>query len=126
MKHMGRKMKGIYFLLIFYVLISSTFANNCGNCGMHGTNLTNSGFANAGSGTGQPVCLADSYPGQNISCGCDLNNSVVVNSTDLFGRVLGPMMAYQKVNLTYWADLDIRKIPHLVTNMSQVGPDWRS
>ena len=121
---MGRKMKGIYFLLIFYVLISSTSANNCGNCGLHGTHLTNNGFANAGSGTGQPVCLADSYPGQNISCDCpDLNNSVVVNATDLFGQSLGPKTVYNKVNLTYWADLDISKIPHLITNMSQVGPD---
>lgn len=117
-------MREIYYLLIFYVLLSSAFANNCGNCGMHGANFTNNGFANAGSGTGRPVCLADSYPGQNISCGCpDLNNTVVANATDQYGHSLGPKVVYQKVNLTYWADLDIRKIPQLVTNLSQIGPD---
>jgi len=117
-------MRGIYSVLIFYLLISCAAASGCEECGMHWASHTNSGFATAVSGAGRPVCPAQSYPGQNITCGCpDLNNSVVVNATDSFGQSLGPKTVYEKVNLSYWADLDISKIPHLVTNMSQVGPD---
>lgn len=118
-------MKGIYVILIFYVLLSCSSANNCGDCEMHRANLSNIGFVNAYSGSGMPVGPHDAYESMNISYrGCpDLNNTVVANATDLFGHVLGPKVVYQQINLTYWADLDITKIPHLVANMTEVGPD---
>jgi predicted nucleic acid-binding Zn finger protein len=65
------------------------------------------------------------FEGVNTSyCGCaDMVNTAVVNSTDQFGHVIGPKVTYVKVNLTYFAGLDITKIPHLVTNMTEVGSD---
>ena len=92
---------------------------------MHWANLTNIGIINANSVSGKPVGPHDAYQSVNVSyCGCpDLNNTVVANATDLFGQSLGPKVVYQKINLTYCADLDITKIPSLVTNMTEVGPD---
>ncbi len=118
-------MKGIYLLLIFYLFISFSSANSCGDCEIHWANLTNIGFVNASSGLGRPVGPLDAYESVNVSyCGCpDLNNTVVANASDPFGNSLGPKVVYQKVNLTYFADLDITKIPRLVTNMTEVGPD---
>ena len=46
-------MKGIYVILIFYVLLSCSSANNCGDCEMHWANLTNIGFVNASSVLGK-------------------------------------------------------------------------
>jgi len=125
MKQREQEMKGIYVILIFYVLLSCSSANNCGDCEMHWANLTNIGFINASSVSGKPVGPHDAYQSVNVSyCGCpDLNNTVVANATDLFGQSLGPKVVYQKINLTYWADLDISKIPSLVTNMTELGPD---
>jgi len=118
-------MKGIYLLLIFYLFISFSSANSCGDCEIHWANLTNIGFVNASSGLGRPVGPLDAYESVNVSyCGCpDLNNTVVANASDPFGNSLGPKVVYQKVNLTYFADLDITKIPRIVTNMTEVGPD---
>ena len=118
-------MKGIYLLLIFYLFISFSSANSCGDCEIHWANLTNIGFVNASSGLGRPVGPLDAYESVNVSyCGCpDLNNTVVANASDPFGNSLGPKVVYQKVNLTYFSGLDITKIPRLVTNMTEVGPD---
>ena len=118
-------MKGIYLLLIFYLFISFSSANSCGDCEIHWANLTNIGFVNASSGLGRPVGPLDAYESVNVSyCGCpDLNNTVVANASDPFGNSLGPKVVYQKVNLTYFSGLDITKIPRIVTNMTEVGPD---
>ncbi len=118
-------MKGIYLLLIFYLFISFSSANSCGDCEIHWANLTNIGFVNASSGLGRPVGPLDAYESVNVSyCGCpDLNNTVIANASDAFGHVLGPKVVYQKVDLTYFSGLDITKIPRLVTNMTEVGPD---
>jgi hypothetical protein len=117
--------KRLYFVLIFYMILSSASANTCGDCEIHYANLTNIGFVNATSGFGDPIGPHDTYGSVNVSyCGCpDLNNTVVANATDQFGHVLGPKVVYQKVNLTYFAGLDITKIPSLVTNLTEVGPD---
>jgi len=115
-------MKGIYLLLIFYLFISFSSANSCGDCEIHWANLTNIGFVNASSGLGRPVGPLDAYESVNVSyCGCpDLNNTVVANASDPFGNSLGPKVVYQKVNLTYFSGLDITKIPRIVTNMTEV------
>jgi len=125
MKHRELGMKGIYLLLIFYLFISFSSANDCGDCEIHWANLTNFGFVNASSGLSQPVGPHDAYQSVNVSyCGCpDLNNTVIANASDPFGNSLGPKVVYQQVNLTYFSGLDITKIPSLVTNMTEVGPD---
>ena len=125
MKHRESGMKGVYLLILFCLFISFSSANNCGDCEIHWANLTNIGFVNASSGFGSPVGPHDAYQSVNVSyCGCpDLNNTVIANASDSFGHVLGPKVVYQKVDLTYFSSLDITKIPKLVTNMTEVGPD---
>lgn len=115
-----------YFLLILALIssLSSALGSGCGDCEVHYANLTNIGFVNA-TGMSRPVGPHEAYGSVNVSyCGCpDLNNTVVANATDSLGHALGPKVVYQKINLTYFAGLDITKIPSLVTNMTEVGPD---
>jgi len=116
-----------YFLLILALIssLSSALGSGCGDCEVHYANLTNIGFVNATSGVGRSVGSHEAYGSVNVSyCGCpDLNNTVVANATDQLGNVLSPKVVYQKINLTYFAGLDITKVPSLVTNMTEVGPD---
>ena len=115
---------GIYGIIIFYMVLSCSSASNCGDCEVHWANLTNIILANATSDSGQLVGTHSAYCDVNLSyIGClDLNNTVVANSTDKFGHAVGPIVVYRGIN-SYFAGLDITKIPTLVTNLTEVGPD---
>ena len=112
-------------VLILLLLSSCSLAGNCGDCEMNNSRLANIEFVNSNNSLDRSIDPPATLANTSItSCGLpDLNNTVFAYATDQFGHTIGPNVANRKVNFTYFADLDIRKVPHLITDMDVVGPN---
>ncbi len=120
-------MRAYYLVVLFCIVLSwsCSQASNCGDCEIKSGNMTNIGIMNDYSSMGKAMGPYATYENVNVSyCGCpEMVNTAIANSSDKFGRASGPIVVYEKVNLSYFSSLDITKIPHLVTNMTEVGTD---
>ena len=111
--------------LLIFILISQSLAEDCRDCELKNASLINVAFTNATDSSGRQATSHFAILPINASyCGCPaLINLAILNATDAKGRQIGPEIVYERINITYYAALDIIKIPHLITNMSEVGPD---